>query len=173
MKSLTKEKMLEAFKALDEALGSTTRLIIGGGGAMILAHHFRLGTADVDGIAVGVDPAEFDSCVKKVAKKLSLPGDWLNPYYSTFTHVLPQDYGSRLLLVCEFSKLKVLALSKEDLLIMKCFAGRQKDILHAKALIKQGANLKLVEGQLEWLKERRIPGTDNAMTFLDDILDQV
>lgn len=173
MESLTKEKMLLALKALDEILSQPIKLIVGGGGAMILAHHFRLGTSDVDGIAVGIDSAEFDVYVKKVAKKLSLPGDWLNPYYSTFTHVLPEDYGSRLLLVCEFSKLKVFALGKEDLLIMKCFAGRQKDIPHAKALIKQGANLKLVEGQLSFLKERRVPGTDKAMGFLDDILDQV
>ena len=140
---------------------------------MILAHGFPLATSDIDAVPVGLDLFTLDSYVKKVAKELGLPADWLNSYYSTFTHVLPSDYGNRLKPVLILDKLEVLALSKDDLLIMKCFAGRQKDVSHAKALMKKGANIKFIEKHIESLYELKIPGARNALDFLDDLLDQV
>lgn len=107
--------------------------------------------------------------LNKSAKSLTCPPDWLNPYFLTFTHTLPQDYGQRLIKVFDGRSLEALALGREDLLIMKCFAGRAKDIAHARALIKAGANIKFVEKHIESLKKKRIPGTDKALDFLDDL----
>jgi len=104
---------------------------------------------------------------------LNLSKDWLNPYYVTFTHVLPNDYNTRLKLVFSFSHLTVEALSKEDLLIMKCFAGRIKDQPHVKALVRSGANIKFAEMHIESLKAKGIPGTEKALDFLDEVLDTV
>ncbi|MFM8315493.1 MAG: DUF6036 family nucleotidyltransferase, partial [Deltaproteobacteria bacterium] len=94
----------------------------------------------------------------------------LNPYYSSFAHVLPNDYGKRLVNVCEFSFLTVSALSMEDLLIMKCFAARQKDVVHARVLVKKGADLILVEKHIKQLLEKRIPGSEKAMKFLNELI---
>lgn len=171
--NLTEKMMRAALERLNEKLHLPIQLIIGGGGAMVLAHHFPLVTSDIDGIPKGVDVIELDPLIKEVGKELEISPDWLNPYFSTFTHVLPHDYGNRLEKVLSLKNLEVLALSKEDLLIMKCFAGRQKDVPHAKALIKKGINLQLVENQLEYLKKRNIPGTEKALDFLDDVLDQM
>jgi hypothetical protein len=66
--------------------------------------------------------------MKEVAKELEIPPDWLNPYYVTFTHVLPADYGSRLITALSFPNLEVQSLSKDDLLIMKCFAALGQSI---------------------------------------------
>lgn len=52
---------------------------------------------------------------------------------------------------------------------MKCFAGRAKDVAHARALIKAGADVKFVENHIESLKKKRIPGSDRAIDFLDDL----
>jgi hypothetical protein len=36
-----------------------------------------------------------------VAHELDIPADWLNPYFATFTHVLPMDFEARLTTVFE------------------------------------------------------------------------
>lgn len=54
--------------------------------------------------------------------------------------------------------MRVFALGKTDLLIMKCFAGREEDLLHAKLLIKKGADLSKAESHIESLIKKRIPG---------------
>ena len=141
---------------------------------MILAYHFPLVTTDIDGIpGAGMTAEELDPFIKQVAQELQLAPDWLNPYYVTFTHVLPTDYGTRLVTVLEFLNLKVEALSKEDLLIMKCFAARLKDQPHARALLRAGADAKFVEKHLEQLKKKGIPGAEKALDFLDEAQDQV
>src|SRR5690348_7735574 len=114
--NLTSQLMEKALHKLSEKISRPTRIIIGGGGAMLLAHQFPLATTDIDGIpAEGLSIDQLDSLVKQVAKELNLPSDWLNPFYVTFTHVLPSDYGSRLIRVFNFSPLVIEALSKEDL----------------------------------------------------------
>jgi Nucleotidyltransferase of unknown function (DUF6036) len=168
--NLTADLMRRAFESLEKRLPHSFRLIIGGGGAMVLAHHFRLATSDIDGVpAAGGSIEELDPFIKAVAKDLSLPVDWLNPYFATFTHVLPSDYGTRLIRVCDLPRLQVDALSKEDLLIMKCFAARQKDVLHARTLIHQGARLDFVRNHLETLKSKKIPGAEKASNFLHEL----
>jgi hypothetical protein len=168
--NLTAKNMLDALTALDSKLSQKVRLIVGGGGAMLLAHGFSLSTADIDAVpTAGISLDELDRLVKEVAHERSLPTDWLNPYYSTFAHVLPPDYGSRLVPITELRWLKVEALGKEDLLIMKCFAARQKDVVHARALVKKGANLTLVKQQLDFLEKKNIPGTERAKIFLSEI----
>jgi hypothetical protein len=174
MMNLTAQVMEKALRSLDSKLERPIRLIIGGGGAMILAYQFPLATTDIDGIpGAGMSAEDLDPIVKKVAEELNLPKDWLNPYYVTFTHVLPQDYSTRLHLVFEFKNLKVEALSKDDLLIMKCFAGRLKDQPHIKALVRAGANIKFAENHIETLKAKGIPGAEKALDFLDEVLDTV
>jgi hypothetical protein len=142
--------------------------------AMVLAHQFPLVTADIDGVpGLGMTVEELDPLIKEVAAELSLPKDWLNPYFVTFTHVLPMDYGSRLKLVFDYRFLSVHALSKEDLLIMKCFAARLKDQPHVRALIRSGADVPFVEAHIESLKKKSIPGAQKALDFLDEVLDGV
>lgn len=170
--NLTANLMKQALGRLDRHLTQPVRLIVGGGGAMILAHDLPLATTDIDGVPTGISTDELDVLVKQVAAELEIPVDWLNPYYSTFTHVLPSDYGSRLQEVMAGQQLTALALSKDDLLIMKCFAGRQKDVSHAKALIKRGARVDFAETHIESLRKRSIPGAQKALDFLDDVVDQ-
>jgi len=171
METLTAQKMREALNRLDELLPHPVRMIIGGGGAMLLAYDFPLATADIDAVTKGLSTDEMKPFIETVARELSIPSDWINPWFSSFTHVLPADYESRLVEVFAGQKLKVSALGKEDLLLMKCFAHRQKDIAHARALVRAGANIDFVYDRIEELAQRKIPGARDAADFLDEIID--
>lgn len=169
--ALTKDSVTRAFAALDALLPRPLTLIVGGGGAMLLAHGLPIATSDIDAYPAsgGMTVEELDPLVKKVAKQVRLPHDWLNPYYSTFAHVLPADYGKRLVEVFAGDKLRVRSLGAEDLLVMKCFAGRAKDRSHARALLRRSPDLKIVSDRLEELVEKRVPGALKALDFFDDL----
>jgi hypothetical protein len=169
--ALTRDSVTRAFAALDALLPGPLTLILGGGGAMLLAHGLPVSTADVDAYPAsgGMTVEELDPLVKKAAREVGLPHDWLNPYYSTFAHVLPADYGKRLVDVFGGGNLRVRSLGVEDLLVMKCFAGRAKDRSHARALLRRSPDLEIVGRRLEELLEKRVPGALQALDFFDDL----
>ena len=169
---LDRELLVRAFTELDQRLTGPVTLIVGGGTAMMLAHGLPVRTTDVDAYPTGATLEAIDPAIKEVARRLGLPGDWINPHFATFAHVLPADYGSRLRAVFSGDRLSVQALGAEDLLIMKCFAGRAKDIGHAKALLRCDPDLSIVEARLHALLEKRIPGAREALDFLDDVSEQ-
>jgi hypothetical protein len=176
MKNLTALAMKKALARLDELideqLSRKVTLIMGGGGAMILAHSFPLSTTDIDAIpAAGTDFKDLDPLVKQIAREQDLSSDWINPYFVTYSYTLPSDYSERLIEVFAGRSLSVKALGLDDMLLMKCFAHRQKDVGHAKALIKAGANIARVEKQIEYLVGRGISGADLALEFLDEVMD--
>lgn len=167
--------MLGAFKALDKHLKTPAQILVGGGAAMLLAHGVPLSTMDIDGLLVHteVTPAELDPIVKSVAKELKLNPHWFNSYFSTFTYTIPPDYEKRLVKIFEGSRLKVFAFGIEDLLIMKCFSGRERDVGHARALMRKGADIALVEGHIQKLLDKGVPGADKALDFLDEIREMI
>jgi hypothetical protein len=164
-------QMIRALESLDRLITRPLTLILGGGGAMLLAYKFPLATQDLDAYPKGMELSELDPLIKKVAQELDLSPDWLNPYFSTFAFTLPSDYGDRLVEVFHGKWLKTMALGREDLLIMKCFAHRPKDVGHAKTLVKQKANLAFVDNHLQVLLEKNIPGTQQAIDFFNDVCD--
>ncbi len=173
------ETMKQALKVLDQKLGlkgsSLLKLLIGGGSALTLAHGIPLQTADIDGVPFksNIDLALLDKAVKETGKELKISPDWLNPYFGTFLMSLPADYGHRLVSVYKGKTLEAYGLGLNDLLIMKCFAGREKDIPHAKVLIKKGANIDFVQDHLESLIAKNIPGAKSAVDFLFEIEEQM
>lgn len=166
---LTAGSLREAFGRLDRLLPFPVLLVVGGGTAMLLAYRLPVRTTDVDAYPVGATMDELAPFVREVARELQLAADWINPYYETFAHVLPGDYATRLVTVFEGGRLLVRALGLEDLLVMKCFAGREKDVGHARALLKRGPDLAIVERRIEELVERGVAGAADAADFLDDV----
>lgn len=165
--------MKKAFEKLDEKLSKTLTLIMGGGGAMIFAHGFPLATTDVDAIPKGMEQDELDKLSHQIANEINLPSDWLNGYFATFSYVVLPDFEENLIEVFKGKYLIVKCLSREDMLIMKCFAHRPKDISHAKALLKKGVNLLKVESHIEFLKSKKITEAQNALDFLDELLEEM
>jgi len=172
---MEKNIMLKAFGALDRELREKAQILIGGGAAMLLAHHVPLSTMDIDGVLFksALTPAQMDPLIKKVGSELKIGAHWFNDYINTFTYTIPPDFRSRLVTVYKGKMLTVLALGKEELLIMKCFSGREKDVGHARALIKKGADIDFVESHLGKLEEKGLPGAKEAKSFLRDIIDSM
>src|SRR5512147_1318312 len=133
---LTAASLADAFRALDARLPGPVTLVVGGGTAMMLAYGLPVRTTDVDAYPVSGRLDDLAPHVRAVAREAGIAPDWLNPHFETFAHVLPADYGSRLREVFAGRNLKVMALGVEDLLVMKCFAGREKDVGHARALLR-------------------------------------
>lgn len=168
------KRMKRALELLDAELQGAARLVVGGGAAMVLAYKHPLATQDIDAFAAkgGLRLSELDAAAKAIAKKLDLEPDWLNSHFDSFTAVLPADYATRLRRVFTGKQLIVDALGPEDLLVMKCFAGRDKDLPHARKLLKLAADLSVVDRQLALLVERRYSGAEKAADFFDDLRDQ-
>lgn len=165
--------MLEALRALDAAIASPARMIIGGGAAMVLAYEHPIATQDVDAFTArgSLRLADMDAAAKRVAKELDIEPDWLNPYFETYAGVLPGDYDQRLRSVFQGKQLTVDALGPEDLLIMKCFAARDKDLPHARRLLRKAKDLDLVDRHLATLVEKRYPKAQRAADWFDDLRD--
>lgn len=172
-RALDAKLLPEALAALDRLLPESLHLIIGGGAAMVLGYKHPLATQDVDAFAAkGSSVSNLDAQLKKVAKQLNIEPDWLNTHFVTFTHVLPQDYGTRLRTVFQGKQLLASVLGPEDLLVMKCFAARDKDRPHALRLIREAGDLSIVDRQLALLIEKRIPGAEQAADYFDDLRDE-
>jgi predicted nucleotidyltransferase len=158
-----------AFRSLDARLGRPLTLIVGGGTAMMLAYGLPVRTTDVDAYPASGRLDDLADEIHAVGREVGLAPDWLNPHFETFAHVLPADYSTRLREVFAGERLRVMALGLEDLLVMKCFAGREKDVGHARALLRRGPDLGIVERRIEELAERGLPGAADAADFLDDL----
>lgn len=169
---LTAAVLDAAFRALDARLEGPVTLVVGGGTAMMLAYGLPVRTADVDAYPVRGRLEDLAGPIREVARELGLAPDWLNPHFETFAHVLPADYGTRLREVFAGKRLKVSALGVEDLLLMKCFAGREKDVGHARALLRRRPDLALVERRIEELITRGVQGAQDAADFLDDLQEE-
>lgn len=171
---LDEKRMLRALTLLDQRARESARLVIGGGAAMTLAYKHPIATQDVDAFAAkgGLRMAELDAMARAVAEELEIEPDWLNAHFETFTAVLPRDYATRLRPVFQGEHLQVDALGPEDLLVMKCFAGRDKDLPHARKLLRLAGDLSVVDKQLEYLVERRYPGAERAADYFDDLRDE-
>ncbi len=173
MKKMDKAELIEALKELDRHIHKPMKLLVVGGGAMLLAHDCPLVTSDIDAVPFQSDwtLAELDQKVKEVATALKMSPDWLNSYFTSFSYVLPSDYNQRLISIYSGKLLEAFALSVEDLLILKCFAGRDKDVGHARYLMKRCKNLKFVEKHLELMLEKNMPKAQDALDFFYEIKD--
>jgi len=171
MKKINKKEWMKALECLDTHLDRPMKLLIVGGGALLLAHDLPLATSDIDAVPFQSDwtLSQLDQKVKEVAEKLHLSPDWLNPYFMSFSYVLPKDYDERLIPIFKGKNMNAFALGVEDLLILKCFAGRERDIEHARFLIKKCKNLTLIEKHLESLLDQRVPKAQEALDFFDEI----
>jgi len=172
---MKKDGMIEAFKALDAKLTVPLTMVVGGGAAMLLAHGVSLATHDVDGVPLDthVPPAEVERMVREVAAELKISPHWYNDYFKTFTFALPPNFRERLVEVFKGRFLSVKALGALDLLVMKCMAGREKDIGHARALVRRGADWKEAEAHLDRLAQKGLPGAREAARFLEDLVVEI
>lgn len=174
MKTLiNKELFHAALAALGKELEKSRKeihLLVGGAGALVGAYGYGDSTGDIDGIPLKSSLDEIEEEVQRVAQSLSLPTDWLNPYYQTYTIYLPKDYKTRTKNVFRGPSLTVDVLGPEELAIMKLMAGRAKDHSHLLFLKKNfDLDLSLIEERLEELNALYPEVTEKALDLFDDL----
>jgi hypothetical protein len=111
------QELLGQLSALLEQQGMIGEIALYGGAAMVLAHHARISTKDVDAIFIPKQ-AVYDAAAR-VAEENGLEKDWLNDavkgFLSEKNEVLP---------FLDYPGLKVFVASPQYLLAMKCMSMR-------------------------------------------------
>ena len=116
-----RERLLEAFSALDEELGrigTRADVFVVGGAAMAIAYDARRATRDVD--AVFAPSTEVRLAARRVGERFGFEDDWLNDGAKAFIPGTDDDQ----LRVYEGQYLQVAAASPRFLLAMKLLASR-------------------------------------------------
>ena len=173
---LNKDIALKALSALDQKLFTAKfkniQMAIGGGGSMMLHHNYDGMTVDIDAVPTNIDFEEIKPYITEVSIELGLSVDWINPFYSTFTHYLPTDASARMKEVFSGQCLTVKSLGAEDILVMKLMAGRNKDRPHIMHLKKQKLNLPIIENRLEELLKIHPAEAQKALDWFDEIFNE-
>ncbi len=146
------QNAIKAFTRLSQLIEERgrqpTTLFVGGGCALIVGYGFNGATSDVDAVTKVGDLGDLADEVHQISVEFGFSRDWMNPHFSSFLHAVPSDFESRLIQVFRSANLTVFVLGAEDLLILKLMAGRQKDSMHIRFLLKRKVNLVVVEERL-------------------------
>lgn len=155
---LDKDLGMRALKRLDEKIAEAKlgkiKIVIGGGGSMMIHHGYDGYTRDIDAVPLGIDFITIKPLISEVATEMKLDDDWFNPHFQTFTIYLTESAKERYEMVYSGESIAVYSLGAEDLLIMKFMAGRSKDMSHIYFLLKKpGIDLGIVEDRLHELEK--------------------
>jgi hypothetical protein len=83
-----------------------------------------------------------------VTAPLSLPASWMNDFGGLFAWTLQADWAERRHEVGRFGRLRVFAVGRLDLILMKFIAHRSGDLQHLKLMNVTGEELAQVERRL-------------------------
>ena len=153
------------------------RLLLVGGAFILTQIHNRPSTNDIDVLLKEVEPSPtsplyqtFKVAVRAVARKHTLPGNWLNDLIGDFlrdTGTAPAGTLWR-----TFARLEVYIPPKDYILALKLFAGRPKDRDDITILCQQ---LQIwTREQAQSLVDRYIPNKQvQQLNHLDETLDEL
>lgn len=123
---------LEDLAGLLHLQGTTARVYVVGGAAMVPAYDSERFTHDIDGLILD-DRSTVTRAVHEVARRWGLPMSWLDEQASAY---LPkgEDPGSKV--VFDHPALRVTAASPERMLAMKVMSARLTDIPDIRLLVE-------------------------------------
>lgn len=146
--SLDKHRLSEAFAALGDRLQRPARVTVGGAGALILGGDLNRATTDCDVLRSSPDIGQLQGDIRAVAARCSLPSGWLNGSAQTYAEILPPDYETRQHSLPAFGRLQVMVIHRQDVLVMKLYAGRPRDLADIASLAPTAAELAFARTQL-------------------------
>ncbi len=126
--ALNRTELVDALAALGAKCRGRTTLLLGGSAALILRHALDRGTNDGDVLTLSPGLDRLQAAIRAVAHDRGLPDGWLNGSVQSYAEVLPPDYASRVTTLPPFGRLSVSLVSRKDVIVMKFFSGRPKDI---------------------------------------------
>jgi len=165
--SLDRRRLNDAFAALGKRVHQPTRVLIGGAGALILGGELNRATMDCDVLLSHPDMGQLQGYIRTVAERCGLPSGWLNGSAQTYAEILPPDYESRLHSLPPFGRLQVMVLHRQDVLVMKLYAGRPRDLADITALAPTDREIQFAHGQLARLRRIDVARTERMRVVLD------
>jgi hypothetical protein len=127
--TLTRTELVDALAALGARCRGATTLLLGGSAALILTNVLPRGTNDGDVLASEPDLGRLQAAIRAVAHDRGLPDGWLNGSAQSYAEILPADYQTRVVTLPPFGRLSVSLVGRRDVIVMKFFAGRPKDLV--------------------------------------------
>jgi hypothetical protein len=128
MEKMGEDDLRTALNALGERLRTRTDIVVGGAGALILTGELPRATSDFDVLYSDPDMGQLQEDIRAVADRLNLTPGWLNGSIQSYLDVLPPDYQTRLRTLPTRGKLHIALLHRQDIIVMKLFAGRPRDL---------------------------------------------
>ena len=102
-----------------------------------------------------------------MAQDRGLPDGWLNTSVQSYLDVLPPDYETRIKSLRPFGRLSVSLLSRRDVIVMKFFSGRPKDLLDLQQIAPTAAELAFTTRQLPRLAKVDAARSQRMQLLLD------
>lgn len=149
-----------ALAALGDQLGrgGMIEVVLVGGAAGMLTGVLAASrtTFDCDVMAYVPKSAciEVETAAEHVAKDLGLAEHWFNSDVRMRADALPRGWEKRRLPVGEYGRLRVMAVSRLDLIAMKALAGRAQDLEDLRSMRVREDELEFVRQHLGNLAER-------------------
>ena len=138
---LARAELEGALAALGALCRQDTTVLLGGSAALILTNALRRATNDGDVIASHPDLGQLQAAIRAVAHDRGLPDGWLNGSVQSYIEVLPPDYETRIKSLHPFGRLSVSLLGRRDVIVMKFYSGRPKDLLDLEQVRPTAAEL--------------------------------
>ncbi len=129
---MAKPKILNMLRVLGEHLPPNTKIdiVLIGGAAGVLTEQLPLNRTTTDCDVMFYRPETAGDTIlaaaQKVAAQEKLPVSWLN-FEAMQLDILPHGWRTRQVHVADFGPLHVYAVSRRDLLAMKCYANHAQD----------------------------------------------
>lgn len=169
MDNLGQFALNQALAALGERLHGRTEIVLGGAGALILTGDLQRTTSDCDVLYSNPGIGQLHDDIRAVAHRLGLPSGWLNGSVQSYLDILPPDYRSRLRSLPMPGSLHVFVLHRQDVIVMKLFAGRSLDLEDIAALAPTTEELAFARTQLPRLRLIDTPRAVRTEGFLNEL----
>ncbi len=167
-RKLTRDTLWAALAALGRQTNQPVSLVLGGSAALILGEALRRPTDDGDVVASEPDLGKLQSAIREVADDQHLPPGWLNSSIQSYTYVLPADYRSRLVELPPFGRLRVWLLGRPDVILMKVYGLRPRDVDDLRAIAPTRDELEFVGAQVGRIAAKEPEKAAVVRAFLDE-----
>ena len=166
--AMTQAALLTALRRLGAELRDHATLTLGGSAALLLTGALDRLTNDGDVVESTPEfPALLDA-VRRVEVVEQAPPGWLNTSVQSYVHVLPPDYRTRLVPLGRMGRLEVSLLGRPDVVLMKVYASRPRDLSDLLAVGVTDAELAHAERRVSAIGEKE---PDKAARMRDTLAD--
>ena len=165
---MSRDTLWRALATLGRRARQPVSLVLGGSAALILSEELRRPTDDGDVVTSEPEIADLQVLIRSVADGEGLPAGWLNGSIQSYTHVLPKDYKSRLVSLPPFDRLRVRLLGRSDVILMKVYGMRARDIDDLRAIGPTSDELAFVRAQLQSILAKEPEKAEDMRALLDE-----